>query len=1522
MQEETEVPEVPIKSPGVRIALRVVAWVFFSLLFLVFAAILSLLSPPVQKEIAQYAAKLASEKLKTEVSVGNFMFNPQGEVAFDHILIRDQQKDTLLHITRFSFNIREIGLNNRKFVIRNTQFFRPYLNLYQSVGDSVFNYHFLENALVSETPDSLKKLTQFDWIITLQSFRFDQGKIHVIKKGKLFSPGIFSPNNIRLNQVSFSARNFYYRSDSLHVFLTNLKLKERSGFKIDSCATQLTMNPKSVVMDSILLKTPFTNFHGSVRISVKDTSDWRKFNEKVRLNAYLRPSKLGASDLYFFYTEASKIKGTIGLAGRFKGTVRELVAQDLWLSFGRESYMAGHAKLVGLPDINNTHIRFQMDNLMLKVNDIQSTLPLLTLPKEVIRLKFFGAKGWFEGYPKHFKTQAQMRSGLGNLDGDLTMDLRGVETRLDGELFTNGFNIGELFQTEDVRNVSFNGKLSARGKSIKSALANLNVNIQRIDLRGYTYQDVLVKGNLENNLFIGKINSNDPNGKFQFDGTVDLRDNVPFFNFTSEIQYLNLFKLGFSGKDTIELSGGLQLNLKGIKLDDLSGNLYGKQIEVKRNGYPLYQDEIALRAWRESGKKNITLSSDYLDLTIEGDYTLSKLKSSLQRLVGRQIKQAIETTSTTSLSHQDLKLYGRIKQLGEIAHFAGEHNLEASDMVLTGEYNQDKSQLDFLITAQQVKRGNMRIDSLVLHGFSQPDTLKLTLESGRVLRNDSVFLSTLMASARLHHDTVYLSTYLLGKNKNDYFNIHALLDLDAEKTVVFQPSQFQLNSHRWTISQDGRITLYPEGTSIERLSLNQANQRILLNGMISEEKADSFVVDLTEIDLQQFNPLLESSGTSLEGFLNSHLVINSALKKPIISGSLGIEELVLDGEPLGDLGVNSFWNTRSEKVELTACMVRESDTIAVFKGFVGTAAQRQDLDIDITLTRSTIKPIEKILKPEFSDLSGYATSKLHLYNTLENPLLEGYVDLENARLRVDYLNSFFNASSRILFTNKDIDFNNMAIRDDKGGKATLSGKILHDYFRNTRLALNIEAENIQVLNTEMKPGTRYYGQGFVSGNARFNGHVSKIDLDINAKTEKGTLITLPFGEAVQSSNDNFIVFLSKDTTKPVLEKEKVGLSGLAVKLDLKVTPDAMVNLVLDPIGGDAIKGRGLADLKMEYTRLGDFRMYGQYAFTQGDYLFTFQNLVNKNFKIQEGSRITWTGDPLHAAIDVKAIYNTRSYVNNLLSSESMAGVRIDSSQFSRRFSVDTYLKLTGDLLKPDIGTEIKIQGINDNDLSNPVAVQLRNINNNEQELNRQIFGLLIMGSFLSEQSLQTQGVGVGLNTASELLSTQLSNWISKYAGNVNVGVNYREQSTASSNAARRELQVALNTTLFDNRVIIDGSLDVGNDQIRRNNQAVGGDFQIEYKVTEDGRFRVKAFNKIDDRVFINKDSNYRQGVGVSLRRDYDSPEDILAGPAKIVKGYWQSILEWSGLRKKPNPEQTPPPLVPPASPANPVAPNP
>jgi hypothetical protein len=853
---------------------------------------------------------------------------------------------------------------------------------------------------------------------------------------------------------------------------------------------------------------------------------------------------------------------------------------------------------------------------------------------------------------------------------------------------------------------------------------------------------------------------------------------------------------------------------------------------------------------------------------------------------------------------QQISVKGEIYNLKSLLHFIDYDQFHADGIAFNGDYDKNKNNLHIKAKALGFRSDQLSSDTIDFNAFIAKDELLVQTDLSVLKNQDSLFVRKAHIHANLGNDSIKVETRIFGKKETDIIALNNLIDFKDEKTLTFLESQFRLGNAYYRIQQDGKISFNDKTIAIDGLSVNQAQQSLALHGNISKNANDSLLVDLKDIDLDQFNEWLKDADTRFEGYLNSHLNIKNLYSNPMVTGNLDVEDFVLDGEKLGDLAIKSDYDDQSKHVNLLVNIIRESDTVAKVDGFVGVTGEEHDILLNIDLNKSSIRPLEKILKPDFTDISGYANSKVVMYNTLERPLLKGYVDVDKARLRIDYLNTYVNCTGRVTLSEKAIEFNDLPFTDDGIGVGKLMGEITHDYFRNNHTNLKLEVENFQVMNTKYKNGSTYYGRGIASGTAAFNGHVSSIAIDIKAKTRKGTVINIPYGEQSVSQGDQYVIFVNsdevivKDSTQ---ERVLADTTGFDINIDLAVTPDAEVRMILDPVAGDQISGKGNSNLNIRYSRAGEFTMNGEYIFTEGDYKFTFQNFIDKRFKIQDGSSIKWNYDPLHAQLKVTAIYGTKTYVKNLLNSENLTGVKIDSSQFNRRFNVDTYLRMTGDLQKPDINFEIKVQGINENDISNPVTAQLRYINNNQDELNRQIFGIFVFGGFLSDNAFSSQGgVTTGINSASELISNQLSNFLSKYAGNVNVGINYRDlSSSTTTSSTRRELQVALNTTAFNNRMIIDGALDIGNDQIAATNrQAVGGDFQIEYKVTEDGQFRVKGFNKIDDRVFINKDSNYRQGMGISLRRDYDTPYDIVKDPVERVVNFWDDVLSWMSKNRK------------------------
>ncbi len=95
---------------------------------------------------------------------------------------------------------------------------------------------------------------------------------------------------------------------------------------------------------------------------------------------------------------------------------------------------------------------------------------------------------------------------------------------------------------------------------------------------------------------------------------------------------------------------------------------------------------------------------------------------------------------------------------------------------------------------------------------------------------------------------------------------------------------------------------------------------------------------------------------------------------------------------------------------------------------------------------------------------------------------------------------------------------------------------------------------------------------------------------------------------------------------------------LEINFDLDVTPDAEVQLLIDPKAGDVISGSGEGKLNISLDKKGEFRIYGDYTIEEGEYLFTLKNILNKRIDVENGGKITFNGDVESADIDLTAKY--------------------------------------------------------------------------------------------------------------------------------------------------------------------------------------------------------------------------------------------------------------------------------------------
>jgi hypothetical protein len=302
-------------------------------------------------------------------------------------------------------------------------------------------------------------------------------------------------------------------------------------------------------------------------------------------------------------------------------------------------------------------------------------------------------------------------------------------------------------------------------------------------------------------------------------------------------------------------------------------------------------------------------------------------------------------------------------------------------------------------------------------------------------------------------------------------------------------------------------------------------------------------------------------------------------------------------------------------------------------------------------------------------------------------------------------------------------------------------------------------------------------------------------------------------------------------------------------------------MIFDQKVGDVIKAKGAGNIQMNISTLGKFSMYGDYSIENGEYLFTLKNLINKKFKIERGGTISWAGDPKDATINLNAVYQVRAVLKPVVQSDSTG----------RRYPVNCTMNLTGSLLQPNINFDIDLPTVDET-----TRQEVKRNVNNEQEVNRQVLALLVLNSFVPPVGSEAQtGAGLttttaGLTTSSELLSNQLSNWLSQISSDFDLRVKYRPGDVVN----RDQMELALSTQALNDRLTLDGSVISGATNQKNTNNVVG-DLNVEYKLTRSGKLRLKAYNKTNDNTVLNADAPYSQGMGLAYKEEFNTLTELM-----------------------------------------------
>jgi hypothetical protein len=700
---------------------------------------------------------------------------------------------------------------------------------------------------------------------------------------------------------------------------------------------------------------------------------------------------------------------------------------------------------------------------------------------------------------------------------------------------------------------------------------------------------------------------------------------------------------------------------------------------------------------------------------------------------------------------------------------------------------------------------------------------------------------------------------------------------NSKATILFDKIKYTIEDSVWQIVKANSITIDTAFTiSFNPLTFYNQNQLITFDGKLSKNSEDKFDVFIQNFKLSQLNPFLKDAKVTIDGSLTGNTSIFGLFGKPLISSDISFQGLKLNEKLIGYGEVKSEYNPEKELVSINGFSAFAKDFDGnlmkniVFQGVYYPKKKEESIDITFKaepFDLSLLQPyLENILTFKVGFLKGNGT----VTGTLDNPQINAKLKFFKCIMVVDFLNVQYSVSGNVEVMPKQINFENLEVRDKIGNSGTVYGNIFHNNFNDMRIDFDINTNKLMVLNTTAANNSSYYGTAYASGNAGIYGFLEDIKMELNLKTNGGTYFYIPLDGPSEIGNNDFIKFVSKDTIKTVVKKTK---SNFSLDFNLEATKDAEVQLIFDEKSGDVIKARGDGNLNLKINSKGKFDMYGDYVLSTGDYLFTLENFVTKKFEIQKGSSIKWNGNVYKANIDIVANYNQRASIKPLFPNDSI------SNYNNKRYPVNCQLFMKDKLTSPDITFGIELPTIDETTRS-----AIKSILSDENEMNRQVFALLLLRSFITPVSISGGGGfnagGLAVASGSEMLSNKMSSWLNGVTKEIDIGVNYRPGGALSSD----ELDLALSKQLFNNRLIIDGNFGVTNNNnststtasTKANNSSnLIGDVTLEYKLSESGKYRVKAFNRSNDNTDAAISGGpFSQGVGIFYREEYENLSEL------------------------------------------------
>lgn len=1459
------------------------------LLGLVLPALLyvTLTLPPVQNRLRGTAEDQLTKLLGVEVSIGRLDFSPFNRLTLHDVALVGEGCDTIATIGRLGAGINLTQLVvNEKIVVTFAEIIRLNGHIRRATPDAPLNIQPIIDALSPK--DSNKPPTQFDFKVCTVIIRQSALTYDVLSEPAP-EEGRFDVNHVAISNLRADIALPRMANDDFSFDISQLAFAERSGLRLKSLrgnyhvtATALTaQKPVLEVNDSKLL--------------LGDVS--------LKYNSF----KTIGEDLKCAGIDLALLPGTVILLSNFSPLLPALSYVDT--PFAVEAHITG-----ALNDLDINFLKITTPDSHVGVDIKASVAGLLdgALDVEVPRLEVNGNGARFVDVISHFATlptepaamlsragditvvgtgyysdtrasfDGRVTTGLGTVDLDASLSRSGQAITVDGHVETAEFDLGNLLANSDLGLLSVSADVEASFNRRLTA-GSFDGVVSRIDYKGHTINDITADVDYSGNAVGGVVSIADPELDFNIEGSINLAGEIPQLNVDFTAAAVNLAMIGVNTRwpdHRLWFEGTAQLS--GKSLNSCVGTLSIDYVHfVDGNGKGLFLDEIIIDTDNLSQPQYFSINSEFISGRLDGTYTITSLPATVQTLLSQVMPALVPAPAHEQQSDDNFDFAFTLHPVDKINALVKLPVNMADDIDLSGSMNSADGTMSVALLAPYIIQGGAMLvgTSVTADVYGNDSRAEFYLNSTVVTKKDRIDF-TIFADAlsdavdteiawnynrpKLYEGKVSLST-AFARNPDD----NALTT-----RIGFNPTTFAVADTVWDISP-GIVTIVDGVISAEHIKVGREGQFLTIDGTVDKTPDSRLSVELSDINLDYIFETLGIDNVMFGGDATGTFTASSLLsgKPEMATDNLSVRRLTYNHSLMGDALISAAWDNPSKAITMKADITQPNDRHSYVDGRI--MPMTDSLDFTFDADRIRVGFMLPFMSAFTSDVDGYASGHARLWGSFKYIDMVGDIYAEDLKLKVDFTNTVYYATDSVHLTPGHIDFANVGLTDIYGNKAVLNGWLTHEFFKRPRFEFVVtDAKDLLVYDVKKQSDEDiWYGRVFADGSARVYGEPGKVDIGINVTTCPKSTFTFELSDAETAYDYNFITFRDRDP-KPVADS--VAAEPQAVRdfynrrtlasqdapsiytmdINVAVTPQAEIILVMDPVGSDKIRAYGSGDLRMTYNSgTEDLRMYGDYTLERGHYNFTLQDIIVKDFTIAAGSAIRFNGDPYAAQLDMTAHYVVNA---NLADLDESFLTDVDLNRTN--VPVNAVMKISGDMRQPDIDFDLAFPTLNSD-----VYRKVRSIISTDDMMSRQIVYLLALNRFYTPDYMTATKGNELFSVASSTISSQISSLLGQISDSWNIAPSLRSDKGDFTDV---EFDLALSSTLLNNRLLLNGNFGYRDNAL--NNNSFIGDFDIEYLLNRQGTFRLKAYNRYNDQNYYIKSALTTQGVGIQFRHDFDN----------------------------------------------------